>query len=436
MRRLARPLLYLGVAGAVIGLSKVHAVRHDYDYTASFRLGWSFAYIGLLCVAAYAMGLPEVPRDRRSALGASITASASACLAMSVVQLLQTDPLLPRFVVFGVALALVPWFVLCWSLSADLHSLAEDRVVVVGVPAEASELQAELSQHPEHPAVIVTSREPEAMHPAWGSSSLPLIEVVRAADADVLVMNRDAQADETLVAQAATLHEAGVRVRTVSLFYEEWLGKLPVGELERMSLMFDIGEVHRVRYGRLKRVLDVMVAIPGLLLLALIAPVVWVLNLAANRGPLLYRQQRVGRGGQVFTILKLRTMRPYAGDSTWTEHGDPRVTPLGRLLRSTHLDALPQVLNILRGDLSIVGPRPEQPHYVEELVEKLPFYDFRHLVRPGLTGWAQVKYGYAGSQSDALEKLQYDFYYLRRQSLSLDFRIIGRTLRSVVGGGR
>ena len=114
------------------------------------------------------------------------------------------------------------------------------------------------------------------------------------------------------------------------------------------------------------------------------------------------------------------------------EH-DPRVTAFGRVLRRSHLDELPQVLNILRGELSVVGPRPEQPHLVAELSAKLPFYRLRHLVRPGLTGWAQVKYQYAGTDVEALEKLQYQFFYLRRQCLALDVRIVGRTVRSVIG---
>ena len=436
MSRLARPLLYVGVVIAVVGLSKAHAVRHDYDYTNSSRLSWSLAYIAFLCIAAYANGLPEVPRDRRSALVASVTASVIACLSMSAVQLLTGYAQLPRFVVFGAAIALVPWFLVCWALCSDLSSLAEDRVVVIGEPSEAAELRSELAGQPERPASIVAARQPESMHPARGSSTHPLVDEVRGLDADVLVLNRDAQADESLVAQAATLHESGVRVRTVSLFYEEWLGKLPVAELERMSLMFDIGEVHRVRYGRIKRVVDVAIAVPASLVLFVLLPFVWITNLVANRGPLFYRQRRIGRGGRPFTILKLRTMRPGSGDTTWTAEDDPRVTPFGRLLRRSHIDELPQVLNIVRGDLSVVGPRPEQPSYVDELVHKLPFYDFRHLVRPGLTGWAQVKYGYAGSETDALEKLQYDFYYLRRQSLGLDARIVGRTLRSVLGHGR
>ncbi len=177
----------------------------------------------------------------------------------------------------------------------------------------------------------------------------------------------------------------------------------------------------------------------GLPVLAALIPLIWLANRVGNRGPLLYRQPRVGKGGREFEILKFRTMTP--GDaglsSAWTTEDDPRITPVGAWLRRSHLDELPQVINILRGDLSVVGPRPEQPRYVEELETKIPFYGLRHLVRPGLTGWAQVKYPYGASEGDALEKLQYEFYYLRHQSLALDVRISGRTLRSVLGrGGR
>jgi lipopolysaccharide/colanic/teichoic acid biosynthesis glycosyltransferase len=146
---------------------------------------------------------------------------------------------------------------------------------------------------------------------------------------------------------------------------------------------------------------------------------------------------RVGRYASRFTIYKFRTMRPGDAAGTWTSPNDPRITPFGRMLRRTHLDELPQAINLLKGDLSLVGPRPEQVHYVEELSEKIPFYGLRHLVRPGITGWAQVKYDYGASELDAMEKLQYEFYYLRHQGLGLDARIVGRTLRSVVGrGGR
>jgi lipopolysaccharide/colanic/teichoic acid biosynthesis glycosyltransferase len=229
-----------------------------------------------------------------------------------------------------------------------------------------------------------------------------------------------------------------VRIRTTSLFYEEWLGKIPVGDLARVSLFFDIGEVHRAMYGRFKRILDVGFGAVGVVITALMLPVVLVGNHFGNQGPLFYVQERIGRGGRPFRIYKFRTMAPVAGtQASWTTNDDPRVTDFGRFLRRTHLDELPQAFNILRGDLSMVGPRPEQPTYVDELTTKLPFYGLRHCVRPGLTGWAQVKYGYAGDEADAREKLQYDFHYLRRQSVSFDLRIVARTLRSViVGDGR
>ncbi len=283
----------------------------------------------------------------------------------------------------------------------------------------------------------------------------PLIEAVHELRAGVVVLSRAAQSDDDVVLQASVLHEAGIRIRTLSLFYEEWLGKLPIGELERVSLLFDIGELHAARYARIKRLVDVALAACGAVVLALVTPFVVLGDLVANRGPLFYRQPRTGRNGETFEILKFRTMRP-AVDSTadatidgdhdgdrgeldrateggdWTAEHDARITPFGYVLRRTHLDELPQVFGILRGDLAVVGPRPEQPQVVAELADKIPFYRLRHLVRPGLTGWAQVKYQYAGTDAETLEKLQYEFFYLRNQSLGLDLRIVGRTIRSVV----
>jgi lipopolysaccharide/colanic/teichoic acid biosynthesis glycosyltransferase len=311
-------------------------------------------------------------------------------------------------------------------------------VVAVACPDESANLSRELDADPERPAVLAWVLAPEDAV-SDGPSVQPLVDVVRATGASVVVLDRFGLADESIVAQAAVLHESGVRVRTLSLFYDQWLGKLPVSELERIGLFFDIGEVHRARYGRIKRILDTVGAALGVAVLAAVTPVVWLGNRFANQGPLLYRQVRVGKGGREFEILKFRTMAPATTDapSAWTTENDPRITRLGAWLRRSHLDELPQVVNILRGDLSVVGPRPEQPRYVEDLQAKIPFYGLRHLVRPGLTGWAQVKYPYGASEGDALEKLQYEFFYLRHQGLALDMRITGRTLRSVLGrGGR
>jgi lipopolysaccharide/colanic/teichoic acid biosynthesis glycosyltransferase len=436
LSRVAPGALYGGIVVAVVGLSKLHAAQlGTYDYTGSSRFAWSLAYVVILALAAYGAGLPDVPRTRRAAVVTAVLAAGTGALGMSLVQLIVGDALLPRFVVFGAALLLVPWYLLVVNLALDGRTLDErrDRVVVVADAAAATRLEAELDDGAESAAVVVASVEPEGVQ-AHGTRR-PLEDLVRGRSATVLVLDRTAQDDPSVVAQAAGLHGDGIRVRTLSLFYEEWLGKLPVSELERVSMMFDIGEVHRQRYTRVKRIVDVALGAAGTMALAVITPMVVLANLAGNRGPLLYRQARVGKNGAPFEILKFRTMRPVGEHlaNEWTGEDDPRITRFGRVLRRTHLDELPQVVNILRGELSVVGPRPEQPHYVEQLTEKLPFYAMRHLVRPGLTGWAQVKYGYAGDERDALEKLQYEFFYLRRQSVSLDLRIVGRTVRSVVG---
>ena len=437
MRRGARALLYLGTAAAVLGLGKLHAAYiGDYDFTGSSRFAWSLAYIVLLCLAAYGTGLPEVVRQR-TAMVASLAAAAAAALAISFLQILTGSAQLPRYVVLGAAALLVPWYGLCVVVAAGGRARQEgrDRVVAVIGAEEARALSQDLSRRPERPAFLAWTLTPSEA--TAGGETEPLVEAVERARATVLVLDRAGQADETVVAQAARLHERGLRVRTLSLFYEEWLGKLPHAELERVSLMFDIGEIHRVRYGRFKRIVDVAIAAIGVVPFVIVVPLVGLGNLVANQGPVFYRQERVGKNGTRFHIVKFRTMRPAHGPSNWTRLDDDRVTSFGRWLRRTHLDELPQVVNILRGDLAIVGPRPEQPRYVEELTEKIPFYDLRHLVRPGLTGWAQVKYPYGADEIDALEKLQYEFYYLRHQSLTLDLRIIGRTIRSVVGrGGR
>ncbi len=438
VRRLARPLLVVGTVGVVLGLSKAHATAHAYDYTDSFRFAWSLAYMGLLVVAAYGAGLPDLPRTRRSAMLVGLTSTAAATVGLSVLQLVVGAPLLPRFVILGTTGLLVPYFVLLSALARDGAAWdgQRDRVVAVAGLDEGVHLGDELDGNPERPAVLASVLSPQEA--ASQPGRYPVIEAVRSSRATAIVLDRAAQNDDSIVAQAAELHEAGVRIRTLSLFYDQWLGKLPLSELERVSLLFDIGELHRARYGRMRRIVDAVAALAGFVALLGVIPVVWVGNRFGNRGPLFYRQARVGKGGKEFQILKLRTMREgVESTSLWTSDDDPRITPFGSWLRRTHLDELPQVLNIIRGDLSVVGPRPEQPKYVDELTDKIPFYRLRHLVRPGLTGWAQVKYPYGASEIDALEKLQYEFYYLRHQSLALDLRIIGRTFRSVIGrGGR
>lgn len=434
MSRPLRLLVFVLTVAVVAALGAVHArliAPHPYSFTGTSRFGWLVVYIIIIWVTTYTAGVLEGGRSIASAAIRSFVAVGSAALLVSAIALVAGSQLLPRFVVFASAGALAPTFVACSAVSTRSRRRreAEERIFAVVSDEEAALLARDLAIGAERAAHVVAQRRPEELRGATGNRLETLALGVKTT---LLVLNRHAQADDDLMAEVARLHAKGVRVRTLSLFYDEWLGKLPITELERISLMFDINEVHQAGYARLKRFVDIAVATVGLVPLALALPIVGLLDLAANRGPVLFRQQRVGKDGALFTIIKFRTMAPDSGPSDWTKESDPRVGPIGRLLRRLHVDELPQVINVLRRDLSIVGPRPEQPRYVAELAERIPFYDVRHLVRPGITGWAQVKYPYGASELDALEKLQYEFYYLRHQSLGLDLRIIARTLRSML----
>ena len=445
MRRGARLALYGGIVVAVVGLSVYHArviADPPYSYTGTFRFGWSLLYIAVLVVAAYGVGLPELPRTAGRALVTSALAAFSGAIVISLLQLVTGDALLPRFVVFGSAIVLVPWFLLCAAMAVGgrQREAERDRVLLVGSPDEAAALRVDLRRAPERSAAIAgvvlpeTAGQPIGKPPTDG----PLVRKAAELNASVVVLDQLAESDDSVIDQVAELHSRGLRVRSYAQFTDEWLGKVPLADLERASLLFDVGEVHRARYGRVKRLLDIGFGLVGVVVFLVLVPFVVLGDLVANRGPLLFGQERVGKGGKPFRILKFRTMEPHtasAGEAT--QIADPRVTPFGRLLRKSHLDEVPQAWNVLRGDLSLVGPRPEQPHYVEQFAAALPFYDLRHLVRPGVTGWAQVKYHYGAGEEDAREKLQYEFWYLRHQGLSLDLRIVGRTIRSVIrAGGR
>lgn len=187
-----------------------------------------------------------------------------------------------------------------------------------------------------------------------------------------------------------------------------------------------------------KRILDVILALGCLALSWPFLLIVPLLIKLTSCGPVLYRQVRIGQHGQRFTMLKFRSMRIDAeaeGVARWTSERDPRVTGVGRFLRRYHIDELPQLMNVLRGDMSFVGPRPERPEFVELLEKELPGYAIRHAVKPGITGWAQVRYRYAASVEETAEKLGYDLYYLRHRSLAFDCRIALLTIGAVFSTG-
>jgi exopolysaccharide biosynthesis polyprenyl glycosylphosphotransferase len=238
-------------------------------------------------------------------------------------------------------------------------------------------------------------------------------------------------ASELLACRAEGLH-----VIEGAAFAARALHRLPIDLVRPRDLIFADGFARPLWLRFARRAVSVAVA--GLLLVAA-APLLAVCALAirlGDRGPILFRQERVGRRGRRFHIYKLRTMSvdAEAAGAAWAQKDDPRVTRVGRILRRYRIDELPQLWNVLVGEMDLVGPRPERPEFVADLARKIPFYDLRHLVRPGITGWAQVRYPYAASVEEAREKLQYDLYFVRHLSLSLDLFILLLTAKVVIGG--
>jgi sugar transferase (PEP-CTERM system associated) len=227
----------------------------------------------------------------------------------------------------------------------------------------------------------------------------------------------------------------GIQVEDWPTFYEKETGKILVTDLRPSWLIFSDGFVKTPRTEIVKRLVDVGLSLTGLMLALPVMAVVALAIKMESRGPALFRQPRLGQNGRVFILNKFRSMREDAEKDTgpvWAQQRDPRVTRVGAFLRKTRLDELPQLFNVLVGDMSFIGPRPERPEFVYELQKQIPFYMERLSVKPGITGWAQVRYRYGASVEDALEKLQYDLYYIKNLSLFLDLLILINTIQVVL----
>ncbi|MEO7336987.1 MAG: TIGR03013 family XrtA/PEP-CTERM system glycosyltransferase [Caldimonas sp.] len=230
---------------------------------------------------------------------------------------------------------------------------------------------------------------------------------------------------------------AGVQVSDLATYFEKVLGQIRIDQLHAGWLVFGNGFAQGNVRLTVKRVFDVL---SSCVLLALAVPFMLITAMAItleSKGPVFYRQQRVGQHGRLFAVLKFRSMRAGAekdGVPQWAAVNDSRVTRVGALIRRIRLDEFPQLFNVLRGEMSLVGPRPERPYFVEQLTREIPFYAVRHSVKPGVTGWAQVCYQYGATVQDALEKLQYDLYYVKNHSLFLDIVVLFETIGVVLSG--
>ncbi|MEM7363850.1 MAG: sugar transferase [Pseudomonadota bacterium] len=243
---------------------------------------------------------------------------------------------------------------------------------------------------------------------------------------------------QTLIEQLMAIRISGTRVFTVNDFYETFMARLPVRHLNEqfiaMAHGFDL--IHNPIGLRFKRYLDITIALIGAVVLAPVMIVLSALILITEGRPVLYRQLRTGENGTPFWVNKFRTMVNDAESdgARFAEKDDPRVTRFGNTMRKFRLDELPQFWNVLVGEMSFIGPRPERPEFIEALSEEIPYYNLRHIVKPGLTGWAQVMYGYGDSTDDAMTKLQYDLFYIKNYSLLLDVSILVRSVKVILFG--
>lgn len=321
------------------------------------------------------------------------------------------------------------------------------RLLVIGGGWAANALLEAINQQAQSDytvsAVIVdpnrTLEVPDRIPIFTAGESLPLI--VRDLDIAEIVLAGSGPLPAGVFQGLMDAYEQGITIIHMPLLYEQITGRVPVEHVgeENWDIILPVtSHAFFNPYPLLKRVMDVGLSLVGSLVFLVMMPFLIALIYLDSPGPIFYRQERVGQGGRPFKILKLRTMIPDAEKHSgpkWADQHDPRVTRIGRILRKSRMDEIPQLINVLRGEMSLVGPRPERAFFVDQLSHSIPFYRTRNVIKPGVTGWAQVKHGYGNTTDDALIKLQYDLYYIRHQSLLLDILILLRTARKMLSFG-
>ena len=387
----------------------------------------------------------RVISDRRELFLQATQALGATSLILAFVYFWYPDLIIGRGV-FTIAAVLVVTLVFGWRIAFEWTTRRVgpvERLLLVGTSDGAVRLARELYDRRRDLGVeIVGFIDPDPARigaPVINPGVIGTVEdipaIVRARAVDQVVVSLADARGKLPMDKLLEMKLNGVTFDHLASVYEELTGKIAVENLRPSWLIFSPG----FRKGRLlqaaKRAIDIMAGGFGLLLLSPVMGLTALVVKYSSPGGALYRQQRVGLHGKVFTLCKFRSMRSDAeakSGAVWAQTNDPRITPIGSFMRKTRLDELPQLWNVLRGDMSLVGPRPERPEFVTSLTQQIPFYGQRHVVRPGLTGWAQVRYAYGASVEDSMEKLQYDLYYIKNLSIALDLFVIFSTIKTVI----
>jgi exopolysaccharide biosynthesis polyprenyl glycosylphosphotransferase len=404
---------------------------------------WFAILPGAWWVLAQLNDLYDIPSSGNKMLTITRTVSVSVQLfivSLPFLFLVSPTPIRP-FPIYLFLLLAVPAILLWrWLYATTSNAPAFGRrVLIVGGGERARTMARALEQEPLLNYRVLGCVDGHVAMPSENGSGLRVVgheqdlrALAREYNVQEIVVATERELDGELFDILVDCRAQGVGISLMPDLYGRLSRSLPVEHIDpawMLTAMQNMPVFSRLQLG-LKRIMDLLLVACALPVLGLIAPLIALAVRLDSPGEIFYRQVRLGRAGKPFNIVKFRTMSSDAekdGRARWATENDPRITRVGRVLRKTRLDELPQVLNVLRGDMSIVGPRPERPEFIEELQHQVPFYRTRLMIKPGLTGWAQIHYTYGNSLNDALIKLQYDMYYLRNWSLWLDLYVVFRT---------
>ncbi len=331
--------------------------------------------------------------------------------------------------------ALIGWR-MAFTWLARLPILVE-RVYVLGTGEPAQRLVQGLRQNPEIGVEIASWTGKMEGAVTSDAVAAHLMEVVHKQKVHRVIVAMSDRRGKIPMQELLDLRMHGVKIEEATSWLEKISGKIEVENLYPSWIVFGAGFRRSTTFMMIRRVLSLVISLIGLVLALPLIPLIMLAIRFDSEGPVFYTQDRVGKNGRVFKVVKFRTMRRDAeapNAPQWASNGDPRVTRVGKFLRSSRLDEIPQLWCVLKGDMAFVGPRPERPEIIELYCKDIPYYGVRHMVRPGLTGWAQIKYKYGSSVEDAREKLQYDLFYIKNASIGLDLLIMFQTVKTVLLG--
>lgn len=313
-------------------------------------------------------------------------------------------------------------------------SVLISNVLIIGKNKETKQINQIIKNNPQLGYRIINQ-----IKPSYIQTPFDLLEMATQKNIKTIVTAIDPHQDSKLVQSLYQCLPLKISFSDLPSFYEKILGRVPISSIGEIWFLENLTESQKNFYEAIKRILDML----GAFILGLTSLVFYPLIALAikfdSRGPLFYKQRRIGQDGQIFKVIKFRSMVEEAerNGAQWADRQDRRITKMGRFLRKTRLDELPQLWNIFIGQMSFIGPRPERIEFVQQLEKEIPYYQIRHIVKPGLTGWAQVNFRYGASVEDSIEKLQFELYYIKHRSFILDLSIILKTIKIVLkGGGR